>query len=96
MAHADLLAPEAERSAATLGGIESRNVPQRQARASRLGTTDTAAARINTLTVFGLMIGTLQLAGPLTDRDLSDQLLARGTETALNLLDDSTSSIATT
>jgi hypothetical protein len=38
------------------------------------------------LTVFGLMIGTLQLARALTDRDLSDQLLARGVETALKLL----------
>jgi TetR/AcrR family transcriptional regulator, transcriptional repressor for nem operon len=34
------------------------------------------------------MIGTLQLARALTDRDLSDQLLARGVETALTLLDD--------
>jgi hypothetical protein len=34
------------------------------------------------------MVGTLQLARTLTDRALSDQLLARGVETALNLLDD--------
>ena len=34
------------------------------------------------------MIGTLQVARALTDRDLSDQLLARGQETALKLLDD--------
>ena len=40
------------------------------------------------LTLFGLMVGTLQLARTLTDRDLSDQLLARGVETALKLLDD--------
>jgi hypothetical protein len=38
------------------------------------------------LTVFGLMIGTLQLARAVTGRDLSDQLLARGVETALKLL----------
>jgi TetR/AcrR family transcriptional regulator, transcriptional repressor for nem operon len=36
------------------------------------------------------MIGTLQLARALTDRALSDQLLARGVETALKLLDDRT------
>ena len=36
----------------------------------------------------GFMIGTLQVARALTDRDLSDQLLARGVETALRLLDD--------
>src|SRR6266496_3604997 len=64
--------------------------------ASRLDTTDAAAARINALTVFGLMVGTLQLARALTDRDLSDQLLAQGTETALKLLDDPAPSTART
>ena len=34
------------------------------------------------------MLGTLQLARALTDRDLSDQLLARGVETAMKLLND--------
>jgi TetR/AcrR family transcriptional regulator, transcriptional repressor for nem operon len=46
--------------------------------ASRLDPTDVEAARADALTVFGLMIGTLQLARALTDGDLSDQLLARG------------------
>ena len=40
------------------------------------------------MTQAGMLIGTLQLARALTDRDLSDQLLARGVETALKLLDD--------
>src|SRR3954454_18612875 len=35
-----------------------------------------------------VMLGTLQLARALTDRELSDQLLARGAETAQKLLDD--------
>ena len=56
--------------------------------ASRLPPTDSEAARSGALTIFGMMIGTLQLARALTDRDLSDQLLARGVETALKLLDD--------
>src|SRR5215217_5320370 len=56
--------------------------------ASRLDPTDAEAARTDALTIFGLMVGTLQLARALTDRDLSDQLLARGAETALRLLDD--------
>ena len=56
--------------------------------ASRLDPTDIEAGRVDALTVFGLMIGTLQLARTLTDRDLSDQLLARGVETALKLLGD--------
>ena len=55
--------------------------------AARLGPTDVEAARTDALTVFGLMVGTLQLARTLTDRDLSDQLLARGVEMALKLLD---------
>jgi TetR/AcrR family transcriptional repressor of nem operon len=56
--------------------------------AARLDPTDAEAARTNALTLFGMMIGTLQLARALTDRDLSDRLLARGVETALKLLDD--------
>jgi TetR/AcrR family transcriptional repressor of nem operon len=58
--------------------------------ASRLDPTDAEAARTDALTIFGLMVGTLQLARALADRDLSDQLLARGAETALKLLDDRT------
>jgi hypothetical protein len=34
------------------------------------------------------MLGTLQLARALTDRDLSDRLLASSVDTALKLLDD--------
>jgi TetR/AcrR family transcriptional regulator, transcriptional repressor for nem operon len=56
--------------------------------ASRLGPTDAEAARTDALTLFGLMLGTLQLARALTDRDLSDQLLDRGVETAMKLLND--------
>jgi hypothetical protein len=56
--------------------------------ASCLDRTDAEAARTDALTLFGLMVGDLQLARALTDPDLSDQLLARGVETALKLLDD--------
>jgi TetR/AcrR family transcriptional repressor of nem operon len=56
--------------------------------ASRLDPADDEAARADALTIFGLMVGTLQLARALTDRHLSDQLLARGEETALKLLDE--------
>jgi AcrR family transcriptional regulator len=56
--------------------------------ASRLDPTDVEVARKDALTVFGLMVGTLQLARALTDRELSDQLLAQSVETALKLLDD--------
>ena len=56
--------------------------------ASRLDPTDVEAARTDALTLFGLMVGTLQLARTLTHRDLSDQLLAQGVDTALKLLDN--------
>ena len=55
---------------------------------SRLDPTDVEAGRADALTVFGLMVGTLQLARTLTDRELSDQLLARSVEAALKMLDD--------
>jgi AcrR family transcriptional regulator len=58
--------------------------------ASRLDPTDVEAARTDALALFGFMLGTLQLARALTDRDLSDQLLARGVETAMKLLGDFT------
>jgi AcrR family transcriptional regulator len=56
--------------------------------ASRLDPTGAEAARTDALTLFGLMLGTLQLARALTDRDLSDRLLARGVETAMKLVND--------
>ncbi|HEX4672333.1 MAG TPA: hypothetical protein VH279_08680 [Solirubrobacteraceae bacterium] len=43
---------------------------------------------MDALTAFGLIVGTLQLSRALADRSLSDQLLARGVETALKLPDD--------
>ena len=60
--------------------------------AARLDPADAEAARTDALTLLGLMLGTLQLSRALTDRDLSDQLLAQGVETALKLLDDRVSS----
>ena len=56
--------------------------------AARINPTDVEAGRVDALTVFGLMVGTLQLARTLTDRQLSDRLLDRGVETALKLLDE--------
>jgi TetR/AcrR family transcriptional repressor of nem operon len=56
--------------------------------ASRLDPTHAEAARTDALTLFGLMLGTLQLSRALTDHDLSDQLLARSVETAIKLLND--------
>jgi TetR/AcrR family transcriptional regulator, transcriptional repressor for nem operon len=56
--------------------------------AARLDPTDAETARTDALTILGFMIGALQLARALADRDLSDQLLARSREAALKLLDD--------
>jgi len=60
--------------------------------AARLEPNDPDAARTDALTLFGLLVGTLQLSRALTDRALSDQLLAQGVETALKLLDERVSS----
>src|SRR5215218_999601 len=83
-------------SAALLDEIARRPVATRQAFtdellgtaddiAARLDPTDAESARTDALTLFGLMIGSLQLARALTDVDLSDQLLAQGVKTALQL-----------
>jgi AcrR family transcriptional regulator len=93
-------------SAALLDEIARRPTATRQAFTDELlNTADDIAARINppdtqtprtdALTILGFMIGTLQLARALTDRDLSDQLLARSRETALKLLETQDSPTAT-
>jgi TetR/AcrR family transcriptional regulator, transcriptional repressor for nem operon len=69
-------------------GIHRRTARHHDDIAARLDQTDAPARRSDALTLLGLMLGTLQLARALTDRDLSDQLLARGVETASQLLDD--------
>lgn len=56
--------------------------------AERMGRTNVEAARAEALTLLGLLAGTLQFARALTDRELSDQLLARGVETAFKMLED--------
>jgi AcrR family transcriptional regulator len=55
--------------------------------AARLDPTDSDAARTHALALFGMMIGTLQLARALPDRDESDQLLAQGVKAALKQLE---------
>jgi TetR/AcrR family transcriptional regulator, transcriptional repressor for nem operon len=54
--------------------------------ASRLDPTDVGGARPDALALYGLVIGTLQLARALTDRDLSDEVLSAGVDAALKLL----------
>src|SRR4051794_38586544 len=46
--------------------------------AARLEPNDPDAARTDALTLFSLLVGTLQLSRALTDRAVSDQLLAQG------------------
>src|SRR3954452_18122338 len=56
--------------------------------ASRLSPMHVEAARTDAVALFGFILGTLQLPRALAERELSDQLLARGVETALKFLDD--------
>jgi TetR/AcrR family transcriptional regulator, transcriptional repressor for nem operon len=54
--------------------------------AARLATNDQQSARIKTLSVFALMVGTLQLSRALADRRLADEVLQQGVQNALALL----------
>jgi TetR/AcrR family transcriptional repressor of nem operon len=54
--------------------------------AARLAPEDPPSARGRVLSLFGLLIGTLQLSRALADRRLADEVLDRGVESALALL----------
>jgi TetR/AcrR family transcriptional repressor of nem operon len=54
--------------------------------ASRLAPDDPPSARGLVLSLFGLLIGTLQISRTLADRRLADEVLERGVESALALL----------
>ena len=51
--------------------------------AARLAPDDPESARATTLSLFALLIGTLQLSRALADRQLADEVLERGIENAL-------------
>jgi TetR/AcrR family transcriptional regulator, transcriptional repressor for nem operon len=55
--------------------------------AARMAPEDPLSARVQALSLLGLMAGTLQLARALADRQLSDDLLEQGLRNALALLD---------
>ena len=55
--------------------------------AARLAPQNPQSARVQTLNVFALMIGTLQLSRALADRHRADEVLAQGIHNALALLD---------
>jgi len=55
--------------------------------AARLAPQDPSSARTTTLSIYALMVGTLQLARALADRQLSDDLLEQGIRNALMALD---------
>ena len=54
--------------------------------AARLAPDDPPSARAKTLSVFALLVGTLQLSRALADRQLADQVLEQGIHNALTLL----------
>src|SRR5438067_5704453 len=55
--------------------------------AARLAPQDPPSARTKTLGIYALMVGTLQLARALADRELSDDILEQGIRNALTVLD---------
>ena len=54
--------------------------------AARLASDDPNWARMKTLSVFALMVGTLQVSRALADRQLADEVLEHGIQNALALL----------
>jgi TetR/AcrR family transcriptional regulator, transcriptional repressor for nem operon len=54
----------------------------------RLGPGDRKASRRTALALFSLLVGTMQLSRAISDRKFSDQVLAQGRLTALDLLAD--------
>ncbi len=54
--------------------------------AARLAPHNPQSARVTTLSVFALMVGTLQLSRALSDRQLADEVLEQGIQNALALL----------
>src|SRR6188472_2195185 len=54
--------------------------------AARLAPDDPQSARVKTLSVFAMMVGTLQLSRALADRPLADAVLTQGIHNALALL----------
>ena len=55
--------------------------------ATRLAPDDPPSARATTLSVFALLVGTLQLSRALADPQLADEVLEQGIHNALTLLD---------
>jgi TetR/AcrR family transcriptional repressor of nem operon len=83
---AALLDEIVRRPAATRGVFTDELMSVVDVIASRLDAPDAGAARTEALALFAMMVGTLQLARALSDRDLSDRLLARGVERTLGSL----------
>jgi TetR/AcrR family transcriptional repressor of nem operon len=54
--------------------------------AARVAPNDPQSARVRTLSIYALMVGTLQLSRALTDRQLADVILEQGIQNALTLL----------
>ena len=54
--------------------------------AARLAPEDPQSARVKMLSVFAMMVGTLQLSRSLADRQLADAVLEQGLQNALALL----------
>jgi TetR/AcrR family transcriptional regulator, transcriptional repressor for nem operon len=55
--------------------------------AAQLSPDDPQSARVKALTVFGMMVGTMQLSRALADRRLADAILEQGVQSVLALLD---------
>ena len=55
--------------------------------AAHLAPEDPRSVRRNALSLFAMMVGTLQLSRAIADRELADEILQQGTQNALAILD---------
>jgi TetR/AcrR family transcriptional regulator, transcriptional repressor for nem operon len=60
--------------------------------AARLSPHDPQSARVTVLSIYALMVGTLQLSRTLADRQLADNVLEQGIRNALTMLDAASAS----
>ena len=58
--------------------------------AAQIALDDPQSARVQALTVFGMMVGTMQLSRALAGRPLAEAILEQGVQNTLALLDAAT------
>ncbi len=67
-------------------GVHRRRAGRHRRRRRRVAPDDPQSVRVQTLSIYALMVGTLQLSRALADQQLADVVLEQGIQSALTLL----------